>query len=103
MDKLKVIAINGSPRKNFSTAKLLSSFTEGAKAAGQNIEVKQINLYDYNYSGCRECYLCKAGSSVHGILQARVLKWVAISFSRGSSLPRDRTQVSHIVDRGFTI
>lgn len=59
MDKLKVIAINGSPRKNFSTAKLLSSFTEGAKAAGQNVEVKQINLYDYNYSGCRECYLCK--------------------------------------------
>ena len=29
------------------------------------------------------------GSSVHGILQARILKWVAISFSRGSSQPRD--------------
>ena len=37
------------------------------------------------------------GSSVHGILQARILKWVAISFSRGSSRPRDLTQVSHIV------
>ena len=36
------------------------------------------------------------GSSFHGIFQARVLEWVAISFSRGSSLPRDRTQVSHI-------
>ena len=34
------------------------------------------------------------GSSVHGILQARILEWVAISFSRGSSRPRDRTQVS---------
>ena len=34
------------------------------------------------------------GSSVPGILQARVLEWVAISFSRGSSLPRDRTWVS---------
>ena len=33
------------------------------------------------------------GSSVHGILQARILEWVAISFSRGSSRPRDRTQV----------
>ena len=43
------------------------------------------------------------GSSVHGILQARVLEWVAISFSRGSSPPRDRTQVSRIVDRRFTI
>ena len=37
------------------------------------------------------------GSSVHGLLQARALEWVAISFSRDSSQPRDRTQVSHIV------
>ena len=35
------------------------------------------------------------GSSLHGILQARVLEWVAISFSRGSSQPRDRTQGSN--------
>ena len=38
-------------------------------------------------------------SSIHGILQARILEWVAISFSRGSSRPRDRTQVSHIAGR----
>ena len=43
------------------------------------------------------------GSSVHGIFQAIVLKWIAISFSRGSSWPRDQTQVSHIVDRRFTV
>ena len=43
------------------------------------------------------------GSSVHGIFQAIVLEWIPISFSRGSSGPRDRTQVSHIVDRCFTI
>ena len=43
------------------------------------------------------------GSSVHGILQARILEWVAISFSRGSSQPRDRTQVSCIAGRFFTI
>ena len=43
------------------------------------------------------------GSSVHGILQARILEWVAISFSRGSSRPRDRTQVSHIAGRRFTL
>ena len=36
---------------------------------------------------------------VHGIFQARVLGWVATSFSRGSSRPRDRTRVSRIVDR----
>ena len=35
-------------------------------------------------------------SSVHGVLQARILEWVAISFSRGSSQPRDRTRVSWI-------
>ena len=43
------------------------------------------------------------GSSIHGLLQARVLEWVAISFSRGSSRPRDRTQVSCIVGTHFTI
>ena len=39
--------------------------------------------------------------TVHGILQARILKWVAFPFSRGSSQPRDRTQVSHIAGRFF--
>ena len=42
------------------------------------------------------------GSSVHGILQARILEWVAISFSRGSSQSRNRTQVSRIAGRFFT-
>ena len=43
------------------------------------------------------------GSSVHGILQARILESVAISFSRGSSRPRDWTWVSCIAGRFFTI
>ena len=42
-------------------------------------------------------------SSVHGIFQARVLEWAAISFSRGSSRPRDRTWASRIVGRRFTV
>ena len=42
-------------------------------------------------------------SSVHGIFQARVLEWVAISFSRGSSRPRDRTGVSRVVSRHYTV
>ena len=49
----------------------------------------------------RDCSL--PGSSVHEIFQARILEWVAISFSRGSSWPRDRTRVSRIVGRHFTI
>ena len=40
--------------------------------------------------------------TVHGILQARILEWVAFPFPRGSSQPRDRTQVSHIAGRFFT-
>jgi len=35
------------------------------------------------------------GSSVHGILQARILEWVAMTSSRGFSLPRDQTHISH--------
>ena len=41
------------------------------------------------------------GSSVHGILQTRILECVAIPFSRGSSQPRDQTHVSCIADRFF--
>ena len=48
--------------------------------------------------GCR-----LPGSSVHGILQTRILEWVAISFSRGSSQPRVGTQVSCIAGIFFTI
>ena len=43
------------------------------------------------------------GSSVHGILQARILEWVAVLFSKGSSQPRGRTQVSHIAGGFFTV
>ena len=43
------------------------------------------------------------GSSVHGIFQARILEWVFISSSRGSSQPRDQTLVSCIASRFFTV
>ena len=39
---------------------------------------------------------------VHGILQARILEWVAFPFSRGSSQPRDQAQVSRIAGGFFT-
>ena len=44
-----------------------------------------------------------SGSSVHGIFQARILEWVAIPFSWGSSQLRDQTWISHIAGRFFTI
>ena len=52
----------------------------------------------------RDPMLCRLpGSSVHGILQARILGWVPIPFSRGSSQHRDQTWVSRIAGRFFTI
>ena len=41
--------------------------------------------------------------TVHGILQARILEWIAFPFSRGSSQPRDRTQVSHVTGRFYQL
>ena len=52
---------------------------------------------------CNSMDCSPPGSSVHGILQTRILKWVAIPFSRGSSWPQDRTQVSRIAGRFFTV
>ena len=63
-------------------------------------------MYVITQSCLTLCYLlgCNLpGSSVHGILQARILEWVAIPFSRESSWPKDWTQVSHIEGQFFTI
>lgn len=54
---MKVIAINGSPRKNWNTARLLQRGLRGAEAAGAETEI--INLYDLNYHGCISCFGCK--------------------------------------------
>ena len=43
------------------------------------------------------------GSSAHGVFQARIVKWVAIPFSKGFSWPRDHTLVSCIASRFFTV
>ena len=51
----------------------------------------------------RQTLCCLVHCAVHGILQARILEWVAIPFARGSSQPRDRTQVSHTPGGFFTI
>ena len=52
---------------------------------------------------CNPMDSSQPGSSVHGIFQARILEWVAISFSWGSFQPRDRTRVSRILGRHFTV
>jgi len=54
---MKVMAFNGSPRKEWNTGTLLIKALEGA--ASQGAETKLIYLYDLNYKGCRSCFACK--------------------------------------------
>lgn len=54
---MKIIAINGSPRKNSNTAELLKKGLEGAVAQGG--EAKLVNLYDLDFKGCKSCFACK--------------------------------------------
>ena len=51
---------------------------------------------------CNPMHRSPPGSSAHGIFQARILEWVAISYSRGSSRPRDRTCISCTASGFFT-
>ncbi len=55
----KIYAINGSPRKNGNTIKLLEEALKGAKDSDNNIETEIIHLYDLNYTGCKSCFECK--------------------------------------------
>lgn len=54
-----IIIIDGGPRKNMNTAKLLQRFAEGAKSANNDTEVKTIRLYDLDYKGCMSCMAYK--------------------------------------------
>lgn len=54
---MKIIAVNGSPRKEWNTATLLRHALEGAAAKGAETEL--IHLYDLDYKGCVSCFACK--------------------------------------------
>ena len=54
---MKVLAINGSPRKTWNTATLLKKSLEGAASRGAETEL--VHLYDLNFSGCVSCFACK--------------------------------------------
>lgn len=56
---MQVIAINGSPRKNWNTAKILQNALEGAAEAADNVLTETYNLYEYKYKGCISCFQCK--------------------------------------------
>ena len=67
------------------------------RIASRTLKVKVTSL------SCVRLFATPWTVGYHAILQARVLEWVAISFSRGSSRPRDRTRVCCIADRRFTV
>ena len=86
------------------TKELFHTVIEAAKSVCcLQVEVKWTEVAQSCLILCDPMDCSLPGSSVHGIFQAIVLEWVAISFSRGSSWPRDRTRVSCIVDRRFTV
>jgi multimeric flavodoxin WrbA len=67
---MKALAINGSPRKKWSTATLLEHALEGAASAGAETEL--VHLYDHQYTGCLSCNECKKiGGRSYGRCAAR--------------------------------
>ena len=60
---MKYYLINSSPRKKYNTSKLLEKAGKGIKDTlkdkNEDITIETINLYEYNYTGCRSCFLCK--------------------------------------------
>ncbi|WP_414655374.1 flavodoxin family protein [Extibacter muris] len=59
--------LNGSPRKNHNTAKILNSAMEGVRSLVSDAEFRWIHVYDYSYSGCVSCYGCKRiGGTYYG-------------------------------------
>ena len=101
MDKCKV---GGVSLKIVHPLVKVEKINGGAdRRGGKNTQKSESEVAQSCPTLCDPVDCSPPGSSVHGILQARVLEWVAISFSRGSSRPRDQTHVSHIVSRGFNL
>ena len=73
-----------------------------ASLVGQMIKKLKVLVAQSCLTLCDSVHCNPSDSLVHGILQARILEWAAICFSRGSSLPRDQTCASCLTSRFFT-
>ncbi|MBQ7607535.1 MAG: flavodoxin family protein [Desulfovibrionaceae bacterium] len=56
---MKIVAVNGSPRKKGNTATILQHVLDGAKQANDQVETQLVHLYTYQYTGCKSCFACK--------------------------------------------
>ena len=91
-------AVIGLPQ---SHAHCWSQGTHGPFEWQFHVEIRVLGWRNKNIS--RSACCSPPGSSAHGILQARILEWVAIPFSKGSSWPRDRNQISYTASKFLTI
>ena len=67
---MKAMLLNGSPRKNWNTHKLLMEAERGAREMGADTEI--VHLYDLDYTDCRSCFACKRqGSKTNGVCAVR--------------------------------
>ena len=67
---MKALFINGSPRKNWNTHKLLESAMKGASDSGAETEL--MHLYDFTFKGCVSCFACKLkGNKTNGVCAIR--------------------------------
>jgi multimeric flavodoxin WrbA len=68
--RMKLVALNGSPRKGWNTEQLLQKAMDGAKLMGAETEL--IQLYDQEFKGCISCFACKVkGSRTNGLCAYR--------------------------------
>ena len=56
---MKIVAVNGGPRKGKNTDQMLDAFLEGVKEATPEAEIQVIRLYDYTFPGCKSCFACQ--------------------------------------------
>ena len=67
----KIIIIDGGPRRNMNTARMLQKFADGARSAGEHMDVKTIRLYDLDYKGCMSCMACKLKDRASNVCRFR--------------------------------
>ena len=64
---MKTMIINGSPRREGNTARMCRAFAEGVRSRRSDASIEIVNLYDYDFKGCRSCFGCKLkGAATYG-------------------------------------
>lgn len=56
---MKIVALNGSPRKKWNTGQMLESFLDGVRSVESDVKVERTDVYDLNHKGCRSCFGCR--------------------------------------------